>query len=178
MALAILEADLKRESIARLPADERLWRGTRRSSWPAFAGFNAWTSIVRWQAEVDFIGRLAMERRVGTMLVIPIKVGCKFPAKRCSALRHENPARNFILHRSDKAFNHGDASMLPNRPVPRTNCLTLAPSLEVLAPEDAVLVADQILGRRINASGCLTDESANRERIWPPGKNSDSHGPS
>ena len=88
MALAILEADLKRESIARLPGDERPWRGTRCSSWPAFAGFNAWTSIVRSQAEIDFIGRLAMERRVGTMLVIPSKVGCKFPAKRRSALRH------------------------------------------------------------------------------------------
>ena len=108
----------------------------------------SWTSIVRSQAEVDFIGRVAMERRVGTMLVIPSKVGCKLPAKRCSALWHQNPARNFILHRSDKAFDHGDASMFPNRPVPRTDRFRLAPSLERRAPEDAVIVADQIFGRR------------------------------
>ncbi len=81
MALAFLETDLKRESIARLPGDERPWRRTRCASWPAFAGFDAWTSIVRSQAEEDFIGRLAMERRVGTMLVVPVKEGGDLPGE-------------------------------------------------------------------------------------------------
>ncbi len=53
------------------------------------------------------------------MLVVPSKVGCKFPAKCFLALRHENPARSFILHRSDKAFNYGDATVLPDRAVSR-----------------------------------------------------------
>ncbi len=101
-----------------------------------------------------------MERRVGTMLVIPSEVECKFPAKRCFTLWHKNPSRNFFLHRSDKAFNHCDASVLSDRAVPRTDRFPLAPALERRAPEDAVLVADQMLGRRMNASGCLTDEGA------------------
>ncbi len=104
-----------------------------------------------------------MERRVGTMLVIPCKVGSKFLAKRCSPLRYENPTCNFILYRSDEAFDHGDASVFPNRTIPRADCFPLAPTLERRAPEDAVLVADQILGGRMIASGCLTDEGADRK---------------
>jgi hypothetical protein len=103
-----------------------------------------------------------MERRVGTMLVIPSEVECKFPAKRCFKLWHENPTRNFFLNCSDKAFNHGDASMLPDRAVPWADRFPLAPALEIRAPEDAVLVTDKILRRRMNASGCLTDEGAYR----------------
>ncbi len=97
------------------------------------------------------------------MLVVPCKVGRKFPAKRVSSLRYENPARNFILHRSDEAFNHGDASVFPNRTIPRADCFPLAPTLECRAPEDSVLVTDQILGGRMIASGRLTDEGAYRK---------------
>ena len=71
MALAIFKTNLKRESIVRLPGDERPWRRTMFASWPAFAGFNAWTSIFRSQAEVDFIGCLTRKRHVGATLVVP-----------------------------------------------------------------------------------------------------------
>ncbi len=79
MALAILETDLKRESIAWLSRDERSWRGARRPSWPALAWFDAWTPILRSQTKVDFIGRLTAELRMRAMLVVPNKEGIELP---------------------------------------------------------------------------------------------------
>ena len=62
-----------------------------------------------------------------------------------------------IIIGSNEAFNYGDAPVFPNRAVPRTDSLELAPTFKGFAPENTVLVADQILGRCMNASRCLTD---------------------
>ncbi len=160
MLLTSMDVDLECESIAWLSGDERSRCCARRASWPALAWFGAWSSIGWSQSEIDLVRRLAVECRVGTMLVVPSKVGRKFPAKRCSALWHKNPSRNFFLHRSDEAFNHGNAPMLPNGAEPWTNFLASAPAFEVVAPEDGVLVADQVLGRNFDESYGPTKEPA------------------
>ncbi len=94
------------------------------------------------------------------MLVVPNEERSEFHAKGSSAQWDHDPARSFILHRSDEAFNHGNAPMLPNGAEPWANSLAFAPAPKGGAPEDGVLVADQILGGRMIASGRLTDEGA------------------
>ena len=109
------------------------------------------------------------------MLVVPSKIAAEFPAKRRSALRDESPASNFVLHGSDEAFHHRDAPVFSDRAKPRANCVALAPSLEGLAPEDTVFVADQILGRGLSSSDRPSEKRACRQRVRPLGKDREAH---
>ena len=87
MTLAVLKVDLKCKSVARLSGNERLRRCTRRASRPAFARFDAW-SLIGWsQAGVDFIGRFALECRVGAMLIVPSEAVTDVSLKLLSALQ-------------------------------------------------------------------------------------------
>ena len=54
-----------------------------------------------------------------------------------------------------------DASMRPNRTVPRADCLALTPAFEGLAPEDAALVADEMLWRHLRIGNHPSDKGAN-----------------
>lgn len=100
MSPAILEPEIERESIAWLPGDERAGRGTGRASRPAFARLDAWSSIGWSQSEVDFVGRLAFERGVRSMLVIPGEEKEErgdFPGEAHSAQGYQDPANAFVL---------------------------------------------------------------------------------
>ena len=84
------------------------------------------------------------------VLVVPGEERSEFPAKGSLALRDHDPARCLVFHRPDEAFDKGDAAVLSNRPVPWADRFPLAPALERRAPEDAVFVADQMLGLRLH----------------------------
>ncbi len=69
----IMEIDFECEPGSRLSGDKRMRSGAGRAARPPFARFDAGSSIGRSQPEVDFIRRQALERRVGTMLVVPLE---------------------------------------------------------------------------------------------------------
>ena len=175
MSPAIIEADLECESIAWLASNKRRGAGTGRIARPAFARFDAWSSVGWSQLEVDLVGGLASKRRVWAALVVPGKEEVEFPAKVCSALWNQNSASALVFHGPDEAFDHGDASVLPDSAISRADSLAATPALEVLAPEDTVPVADQILGCRLSASDNLPKERPQRERLGPPRKHSEAH---
>ncbi len=64
-------------------------------------------------------------------------------------MRNQDPPSALVLQGPDEAFDHRDASVLSNRAEPRANSFASAPALEVFAPEDAALVAVQILGNGV-----------------------------
>ena len=94
------------------------------------------------------------------MLVVPGEVGSELFAKVRLQLRDYHPARRLVFQDPDEAFDNSDASMLPDGAKPWSNSLAFAPALEGAAPEDSVLVADQILGRNFDASYRPTKEPA------------------
>lgn len=99
------------------------------------------------------------------MVVIPSEEGIEFPAKALSALRDQNPPNAFVLHAPDEAFDDGNATVLPSGVIPRTDSFAPAPALEISAPEDLVLVADQVLGRRVGASDRFSKKSTYGYRV-------------
>ncbi len=162
-----MEGDFECEPVARLSGDERARSGAGRAARPAFAGFDAGPSIGWSPPEVDFIRRQSRERHVGTMPVVPREEETKFRAKIGSAMRNQDPSSALVLHGPDEAFDHCDASVLSNGDEPRANSLASAPVLEVLAPEGAVLVANQILGHGVGPSDRFPKERAHGERLRP-----------
>ena len=175
MPLAVIELDLERESIAGLPSDER----TRHCTWctprPALAWFDARASIGRSQSEVHFVGCLPFERHMGAMLVVPSDEGTNLAAKRVSSLRDQNPTSALILHGLDEAFNHGDAPMLSSRAVARADSLAAAPLLEARAPENRVLVTDQVLRCRAGAYNRPAKEGTHSNRLGSRWRNCEAH---
>jgi len=170
-----LEVDLECESIAGLAGDKRTWAGTGRVSWPAFAWLDAWSSVGRSQSEVDFVGGRARERRARAIRVVPGEVERECPTKVFSALRNQDVPRALVFHGLDEAFDHGDASVLPHSAISRADSFTATPALEVRAPEDAVLVADQVFGYRASPSDHPPKKAANRERLRPLRKDGKAH---
>ncbi len=101
------------------------------------------------------------------VLVVPGEERSEFPAKGSLALRDQDPTRRLVFHRPDEAFDKGDAAVLSNRPVPWADRFPLAPALERRAPEDAVFVADQMLGLRLGSTNRPSKKRAYRERVRP-----------
>ncbi len=71
MSPAVMKVDFECEAIAGSSCNEGARFGAGRPARPAFAWLDAGLSIGWSEPEVDFVGRLAIERGVRSMLVIP-----------------------------------------------------------------------------------------------------------
>jgi len=60
-------------------------------------------------------------------------------------MRNDNPVSALILHGPYEAFDNADTSMLSGTAVPGADSLALAPAPKVLAPENSVLVANDLI---------------------------------
>ena len=109
------------------------------------------------------------------MPVVPSEEQSEFPAKLSLAQRYHDPARGLVFQSPDEAFDHGDAPMLPHGAEPWANSLAIAPELEGVAPEDTVLIADQVLGTSIDPSNHGSKKLASRKRVRTPGQHSKAH---
>ena len=98
------------------------------------------------------------------MLVVPNEEGIDFPTEVRLALRNQDPPSAFVFQGPNEAFDHGDASVFPNRAVSWTHSLSSTPAFEILVPEDAVPVTDQILGLGVCLDDHLAKERANGTR--------------
>ena len=172
---SIEEAHFERAAITWLSSDECMWLGTRRWTRPTFSWFEA-RSLVGWpQSEVDFVGRLARESRVRAMFVVPNEIQCEFFPETGLPMRNHNPARRLVLQSPDEAFNHSDTPVFPHRAVPHADCLTLAPAFEGPAPENAALVANEMIRRRVCIVYRPSDKGANSERCRQFQEDGDPH---
>ena len=171
-----MKGDLEYESVAWLSGDERDGFGTRRTPRPTFARFDTWSSVGWSRAEVDLLGRLSVERCMGPRLIVPNEERSEFPAKASAALWNHDLPRCFIFHGSDESLDYSDASVLPSRAESRTDSLSPTPALEAFAPEDTVLVANKILGRRVISSDRPSKKRAHCDRLGPVREDSEAHG--
>ena len=178
MSSAIMEVDEEFKSVARLSSDNRDRFGARRRPRPAFPWLDPRSLVGRPLVEVDFVRCCSVECRMRPMLVVPGEVGSELFAKVRLQLRDYNPARRLVFQGPDEAFDNSDAPMLPDGAKPWANSLAFAPALEGAAPEDSVLVADQILGRNFDASYRSTKKPAYGKRVRPLGKDGEAHRPS
>ena len=83
---------------------------------------------------------------MGTTFVVPNKEGIDFLTEVRSPLRNQDLSSAFVFQGPNEALDHGDAAVLPSGTVSWMDAIYSTPALEFLAPEDAVLVTDQILG--------------------------------
>ena len=98
-----------------------------------------------------------------TMLIVPSEERSELSSEARLALWNHNPASRFVFHGPDEALDNSNTPMLPDGAEPWTNCLDSAPALEVAAPEDGVLVADQVFGRRVIPSDYSSKETTHRD---------------
>ncbi len=124
---------------------------------------------------VDFLRRAADERHRRAMFVIPIQKGHQFSVEFSSSLRNQNTASTLVLPGPERAFDHGNASVLPNRSGAGLDFLASPPILAGLAPADFVLVADQILRSRIDASKDAFQQRTYGSRVGFLGKHGQGH---
>ena len=98
-----------------------------------------------------------------TMLVVPSEERSELSSEARLALWNHNPASRLVFHGPDETLDNSNAPMLPDGTEPWTNFLEAAPALEGAAPEDTVLVADQILGCGLGASDRPSKKPAHRD---------------
>ncbi len=144
--------DFEAESITRLSSDKRSRSGALRSARPLFARFDARAPIGGVLPEVNFVRRSAVECHVRAILVVPTQEALKCMVESSLTLRNQDASGAFVLQGPDGTFNHGNATVLANRTVAGPNSFTPTPRPERLAPEDFVLVADQMPRPRTGAS--------------------------
>ncbi len=109
------------------------------------------------------------------MFVIPIQKGHQFSVEFSSSLRNQNTASALVLQGPYRAFDHGNASVLPNSSVAGLDFVASTPILAGLAPADFVLVADQILRSRIDASNDAFQKRTYGSRVGFLGKHGQGH---
>ena len=90
------------------------------------------------------MGRLAIQRRVRSILIEPVDIPHKLPAERLAAKWHEDYARAFVLEAQNEPFHQGNAAVLTNGAEAWRDPLAITPILEYAAPELLALVADDV----------------------------------
>ncbi len=178
MLAATMVVKIQRESISRLASNKRLWPRASRSPRPALTSFNAWLSVSRSLTEVDFIRRLAIERCMRAMLVVPVNEGKKLATACFSSLRQQNSSPALVLQTSDQTLDHGDAAVLADSTVSRRlDALAFDPTPKRGAVEDAVSVTDDVLGWRVGTTDRPSQKDAHGTAVWPVGKDADIDNP-
>ena len=133
MASAFQAIDLQNDRIAGITCDIDLRGSTRRTAWPAFTWFEPRLLVSRRARMIDFVRRLASERLVRTVLVVPIADEGEFPLELRLIFRNEKQHQD-SLDRFVQAFDDGDATVFSYRSESRCDVSLLAPFLlEVLA---------------------------------------------
>ena len=126
---------------------------------------------------VEFLRRAADERPMRAMLVIPIQTGHQFSVEFSSSRRNQNTASALVLPGPERAFDPGHASVLPHSSGAGLDFLASTLILAGLAPADFVLVADQILRSRIDASKDAFQKRTYGARVGVLGKHGQGHQP-
>ena len=89
MASAFQAIDLQDYRIAGITFNGNMRHSTRRAAWPAFTRFEPRLLAGRRARIIDFVRRLASERLVRTVLVVPIADEGEFPLELRLIFRNE-----------------------------------------------------------------------------------------
>ena len=107
---------------------------------------------------MDLVWGATIERRMWSVLVIPVDEQFEFILKSCLAHRDQPATCSLTFHRPDEPFEDRDATVLPNSAKPWLDRPSAAPGLEAVAPELPSLVTDEVLRR------CASDSDGSVEK--------------
>ena len=141
------EVDFDREPSSRLTGNQRLRLRTARLPRPPRSWLASWLTIGGWKSVIDLVRGATIERRMWSMLVVPVNEQFELILESCLAHRDQAAACSLALHRPDETLEDRDAAVLPNSAKPWLDCLSIAPGLVAIAPELPSLVTDEVLGR-------------------------------
>ncbi len=85
----LVEADDHLKPLARFPGNECLGLGAGRTTWPTLARFDPWFAIGGIAIVIDLLGRLAAERRMRAILVVPVDERNKLTPERLTSQRDQ-----------------------------------------------------------------------------------------
>ena len=88
--------------------------------------------------------RLAIQRRVRSILVEPVGIPTKLAAQWFAAKWHENDPRTFVLQTQDESLYERDTPVLANGAEAGFDPIAVTPILEHATPELLALVADDV----------------------------------
>ncbi len=94
---------------------------------------------------MDLVWGATIERRMWSILVIPVDEQLEFIPESCLGHRDQPATCSLTFHRPDVALDDGDAAVLPNGAKPWLDRPSAAPGLEAVAPELPSLVTDEVL---------------------------------
>ena len=152
------EVDLERELISRSTGNQRLRLRTPRLPMPLRSWLASWLTIGGWKSVIDLVRGATIERRMWSMLVVPVNEQFELILESCLAHRDQPAACSLAFHRPDEPFEDRDAAALPNSAKPWLDCLSIAPGLVAIAPELRSLVTDEVLRR------CARDSDGSVEK--------------
>ena len=94
---------------------------------------------------IGLLRRLAIERRMGATVIVPIRKTAQFKLESVRTKRYQNNTCAFVLERQDESFDERDTAMLANGAEARCDPLAITPVLEGITPKLFALVADDIV---------------------------------
>ena len=106
--------------------------------------------------------RLAIQRRVRSILVEPVGIPPNLPAKQFAAKWHEDDPRAFVLEAQNEPLHQSISAVLTNGAEAGCDPLAITPVLERVAPELLALVADNVFWCRVGFDGGAFEEGLNR----------------
>jgi hypothetical protein len=117
--------------------------------------------------------RLAIERRVGATLIVPVRKTRELLVERARAKWEQYDVRTAVLERQDKSFNDRDTAVLANSTEAGCDPVVITPILEHAAPELLALVADDVFRGGTGGVNGAFEEARNRYGcgIMPEGFN-------
>jgi hypothetical protein len=111
---------------------------------------------------IDLIRRLAIERRVRAILIVPVRKTRELLVERVRVKRYQNDARTAALETQDESFNERDTSVLANSAEAGCDSLTITPILEHAAPELLALITDDVFRGGAGSMNGAFEEARNR----------------
>ncbi len=94
---------------------------------------------------MDLVWGATIERRMWSVLVIPVNEQFEFILKSCLAHRDQPATCSLTFHRADEPFDDHDTAVLSNGAKPWLDLPSAAPGFEAIAPELPSLVTDEVL---------------------------------
>ena len=113
-----------------------------------------------------------------TEAVVPTYKTKELTTKLFAAHQYYHSTGTLVIERENDSLNDGNATVLANRAIAwRLDAGALDPAPKCVAVEDAISVANDVLGRQASLADHPSQESAHSTAVGPIGKYADSGDP-
>ena len=158
----LMIAHTKANGSATVAGDRCVRSGAWRTARPFRARFVSRALTRRQHIMINLMWRLATERRVRSILIVPIRIPHKLPTERFASKWHKDDPCAFVLEAQNESLHQRNAAVLTNSAEAGCDPIAITPVLEHIAPELLAFVADNVFWRRAGVDGSAFEEGLNR----------------